>query len=685
MPAETARTSPVKRIVYILFSLGVTIGIFSYLLTKVSMRDAVRVILDANHSAVMMFLVLSLTMSFFRMLRYQLVLQLSGYSPGSVAMFLVVLVRNFFADLLPARLGTVIYIYLVNSRLGVPFGAATASFSLAFIFDIIALVPMVLLAAWGAGATGKMSVGGLITGAVVLAVITVVVLVALPFMFRLLWHVIDAMRFVPENRRQRWAEAFRSVENEITRARTHGVYFRLFVVSVMVRLAKYGALYVFLYALLEPMGYSWSQLNPSRAFLGICGAEFAASLPMSGIAGFGAYEGTWAAIFAMLGFPGTIAKLTGISHHLFTQVYGYLLGAAALVVLLLPWFKTADSSVKEEGRDSSMQFYGKISVATIIAALLLFLCLRLPLSASDRAKRLPPDKPTAVEEAKYHEMGQSFQGRILFDSNRSGTFGIYTIKADGTDLTKVVDTPAQEMYPDPSPDGQWLVFSKQEFLNKSLPGEIWICRRDGSDARKLADNGTFPTFSSDGKTVFFERERKKTMAVNADGTGLREIFPGTNREFDRFQIVKPRVSPDGKYVVFICDRKRGWNIWCAELSSGKAFHVASGCEAGWFGDSRRLAWILKHKVRERTGIYQFDMVTHESKELQDADAPRGHEYFPTVTKDNRFLLWGACKPGEHGHFDSNYQIFVRDLNGGFPVRITFDEFNNRWPKQMKTD
>jgi hypothetical protein len=45
-------------------------------------------------------------------------------------------------------------------------------------------------------------------------------------------------------------------------------------------------------------------------------------------------------------------------------------------------------------------------------------------------------------------------------------------------------------------------------------------------------------------------------------------------------------------------------------------------------------------------------------------------------------LWGACRPGEHGHFDSNYQIFIRDLNGGVPVRITFDEFNNRWPKQI---
>jgi hypothetical protein len=67
----------------------------------------------------------------------------------------------------------------------------------------------------------------------------------------------------------------------------------------------------------------------------------AASLPVSGIGAFGAYEGAWAAAFELLGFPGHLAKLTAVSHHLFTQVYGYSLGALAFLLLLLPVFRPA--------------------------------------------------------------------------------------------------------------------------------------------------------------------------------------------------------------------------------------------------------------------------------------------------------------------------------------------------------
>ena len=73
--------------------------------------------------------------------------------------------------------------------------------------------------------------------------------------------------------------------------------------------------------------------------MGACGAEFSASLPISGIAGFGAYEGTWAIIFTILGFPQKLAITTGISHHLITQVWGYSLGVICLALLLLPLFK----------------------------------------------------------------------------------------------------------------------------------------------------------------------------------------------------------------------------------------------------------------------------------------------------------------------------------------------------------
>lgn len=673
----------VRRIIYIAFSIAVTVGIFSYLLTRVSLRDVLQLIRGADHRGIMMFLVLSFSMSLFRLWRYQVLLRLSGHAPGSAALFLVVLVRNFFSDLLPARIGSLIYIYLVNSRLAVPFSAAAASFSLAFVFDLIAIAPMILIAVLGAGLGAKLSPAALLGGSLFLGAVTVAVLYALPWLFRTAGRIAGKAAFLRSRTRERFAAALASVAGEIQVAQKAGVYGRILALSVLVRLSKYAALYVFLFALLAPLGYGFAQLHALRVFLGICASELAASLPISGIAGFGIYEGTWSLVFALLGFPQNIANLTSISHHLFTQVYGYSLGAAALVALLLPVFKTADSrSVQPAARESGLLFYSKVTVTILATMALLWGCLRVPSGSAARTERRA-DIPSREEIAAREALGTALPNRILFDSDRSGTFGIYSMKTDGSDVRAVVDTPSHEMYPDLSPDGKWIVFAQTPSLAKYAPAEIHICRRDGSEERTLADDATFPTFSRDGKTVFFERGRKKVMAVNVDGTREREVFPGANREFDAYQIVKPRVSPDGRHVAFISDRKGAWNSWFADVETQQAFHVHSGCEASWFSDGRRLVWVNQDdSVKERTGLFQFDIVTRQITALQDAGAPRGHEYFPCITADDRFLLWGACREREHSHTDSNYQLFAKNLTGGESVRLMFDGFDNRWPKWM---
>lgn len=347
---------------YVAFSLLVTVAIFAYLFTHVTLQDVIGLIRGADGSAVAMFVVLSVSMSVFRTWRYAVLLKLSGYRPGGVALFLVVLVRNFFSDLLPARIGTLIYIFLVTSRLGVPAGAAASSFALAFLFDMVALVPMILLAVWLAGAVGRVPVGALIGGSALLAVVTVVVLIFLPWLFRLGRAVWERLRFLPARWLERGAAMFAEAEADTERARRAGMYLRLLVLSLLVRVGKYGSLYFFLFALLRPLGYELPDLGVSRVFLGLCASEAAASTPVSGIAGFGAYEGTWAVVFELLGFPQDIAKLTSISHHLFTQVYGYALGALALVLLLLPWFRVSGPVVDKSGcRDTAPVFYGKVS------------------------------------------------------------------------------------------------------------------------------------------------------------------------------------------------------------------------------------------------------------------------------------------------------------------------------------
>ena len=362
------RETPKRRVIYLLFSAAVTVGVFSYLFSHVSPADILDLVINVDRRGIAMFLVLSLSMSVFRSWRYLLLLRVSGYRPSPAALYLVVIVRNFFSDLLPARLGSLVYIYLVTSRLGVPFAATFASYSLAFLFDIVVLVPMVLVAALQiAGDTG-LSPWVLSGFGVLVGVVALLLLWALPGIFGVAAGALRALRWPGEERRKKWSEAFTEAAREVREAREKRIFFRVFILSFLVRLTKYGALYVLLFALIGPLGYGFTRLPVSKVFVGLCSAEFAASLPISGIAGFGAYEGTWALVFSLLGFGQDIARLTSISHHLLTQVYGYLLGVLAVLILLLPVFRAERAQREVSDVASPLRFYTAVAGSTALVA-----------------------------------------------------------------------------------------------------------------------------------------------------------------------------------------------------------------------------------------------------------------------------------------------------------------------------
>ena len=202
--------------------------------------------------------------------------------------------------------------------------------------------------------------------------------------------------------------------------------------------------------------------------------------------------------------------------------------------------------------------------------------------------------------------------------------------------------------------------------------------------KRLSLDGVYPTFSADGKTIYFERQRKKVMAIDLYGGNERELFPAKNKKFKRYQVVIPRVSSDGRWVAFTSDRKGRWNAWYAEIKTGQAFRIHKGCEPVFFSDSNRLAWVknVRGVAKERSGIYTYNISNRSFETLEDAGPPRGHEYMPTLAANDRYLLYSVCRPKEHSHETGNYQIFVKDLKTQTKTRITFDAYTNRWPKLL---
>jgi len=370
---------PIKRLFFASVSLILTVGVLLYLFTHISLHEVMQLILNVSLPAVSAFVVLSLSGSFFRMWRYRLLLAANGRKPPALTLFLVVLVRNFCSDLLPARSGSLIYIFLLTTRLGVPIAPATSSFALSFLFDIVAILPMIAAAAALTSSQGLVNEKLLLLTAMVLGALTIALIVALPKLIDFAGQGLNKLILLPESFRGSAEKALASISREVKEACRAGIYGRLFVLSLLVRLAKYASLYTFLYALLAPQGYGLNDLPATKVFLGLCAAELAASLPVSGIAGLGAYQAGWVLTFQLLGFDPQMAKLTSISHHLCTQLYGYSLGLAALLVLLLPAFEREPTSIERPfERESTFAFAAKLALSLLVAGVLVVLAASLP-------------------------------------------------------------------------------------------------------------------------------------------------------------------------------------------------------------------------------------------------------------------------------------------------------------------
>lgn len=663
-----------RTISYFLFSCVATVAVFYYLFSKISIGEVVQLIRELRYPTLIAFIFLSLSTSFFRAWRYLVVLRVAGVRPRGIPLFLVVIIRNLFSDLLPARIGTMIYVFLANTRLGVNLAAASSSFALAFLFDMLALVPLVVLAAWMAASAGTMPFWPLIIGAMVLCAVVVFILMVLPLICGWLSSLPGVFLWLKN--------LLAGVQHDLKEVKRQGLYFRILLLSLLVRVGKYVTYLILLYGLLESLGLYSEDLRISGAFLGIVASELSASTPISGIGGFGVFEGTWVLVFRLLGLPARASELTAVAHHLFTQVYGYGLGVLALLVLLLPVFKVAEGDVRvASGKDSARSFYIRLLLFVAAISFLAAVVLKIPANTQADDVVAAIDSQTVQDRSAQKQLTKMLQGRLVFDSNRSGTFGIYAVAVDGSGLEMLVDTEMEEMYPEVMADAKSVFFARARSTSRMALSDVWVIDLERSQEKLLAENGTFPSYTEkDSDAVYFERARRKIIRIDLKSGVEQEVFPAGNREFRRFQVVKPRISPDGRFVAFTSNNPREWHAWYADLKTKQAFQITAGCEPTWFPDSSQIAFIKIEGAKDESGIFSYDLKTKMIKELVDFDAPRGHEYFPTVHEGGRFIYYASSRKGEHSHLSANYQLFVFDLENQQRVRITFDSSTNRWPK-----
>jgi hypothetical protein len=266
-------------------------------------------------------------------------------------------VRNSFVDLLPARLGSLSLIYVLNKRLGFSFEAATSAFVASFVYDFLTLAPFVIGAALVVGlGTTAVSSPALLAIAGLFFVVWVLILARLAWFFRLAVRIYEMGLSLFRLKAKKWAAVSKekpgATAESLTFIQEKRLALPFFALSLGIRACKYVSIYFLLFALMKSLGFGFPELSFWKLILGITGAELTSALPVKGLAGFGTWESAWALTFGLMNIDQRFAVLSGLGVHLVTNIFEYSLGIGSLLVLALPLLR--QKPLSPSGEDSRL-------------------------------------------------------------------------------------------------------------------------------------------------------------------------------------------------------------------------------------------------------------------------------------------------------------------------------------------
>jgi Tol biopolymer transport system component len=241
-------------------------------------------------------------------------------------------------------------------------------------------------------------------------------------------------------------------------------------------------------------------------------------------------------------------------------------------------------------------------------------------------------------------------GRIVFQSNRSGPTEIYSMNEDATDVRRLTWNGVADSAPRVSSDGARIVFARTV---AGVDQDIWIMSSDGSAERQLTSGSARddqPVFTEDGLHVVFQRVANASTnpcpcelrIVGADGDGERVLDTGPGAA------ANPDVSKNGK-LVFAGDRDGTRSIYVTNLKGGPVKRVTEGPAA--FGDFRP-RWSPRGNdivfMRNELGtLASMDIwrVHQDGTDLRRLTTTARVEDFPRWSPDGERILFAAPDSG----------------------------------------
>lgn len=266
-------------------------------------------------------------------------------------------------------------------------------------------------------------------------------------------------------------------------------------------------------------------------------------------------------------------------------------------------------------------------------------------------------------------------GRLLFHSNRTGSYDIYMLDLATGEITQLTDAPENEVEPAISPDGTQIVYGRTR-LDWSGQ-DLYLMNVDGTNQRLLVSMdgiATSPAWSPDGSQIVFyvtQASRFRIYTVSPDGGEPRQLIEGTLND------MMPSWSPDGTHLVFTSDRSGQADLYLAS-ADGTILRqltnsMADEWRARWSPDGRTIVF-----QGNETGSWQLYLLDVNSGEIEQLTEGDEDSEMPFWSGDGRFIYY-THGIGVHGETE-RFGLYVLDLERRESYPLTMPEnASDRYP------
>ena len=245
---------------------------------------------------------------------------------------------------------------------------------------------------------------------------------------------------------------------------------------------------------------------------------------------------------------------------------------------------------------------------------------------------------------------QALKGSIAFSSNRSGTWRLWLVNANGSEMRQLTkdDGEGQDVDPVFNRDGSKILFSS----TRGGKVGIWTISVADGKSERVCD-GDQAEWSPDESQIAYRRDNRiwvRDLKSGAEKAASPESFPTCSG---------PAWSGDGKSLAFAARWDAGNGIYLMPAAGGepvKVFDKKGACEPHFTPDGA----LIVYETETNICTIQPDGQKNRTITFQ-----AGVQRYGRTSPDGQHIVYcqGVSEKGP-------WELYVVSIKGGYPVKLT---------------